>query len=501
MRLRLLFLCALAAGCTCNKSSALTEKPPDDLPTQGLVIDQPAEGATLSGAWTTVSGWASPAAIQAIFIVGAPVDGFYEPTGHVGAPTVAVTLRPDGRFFAPRVPLQDGEVKLQLIPLAKGGNALATVTRTVTASNTSVVPATLVVDPPQPEPGQQATLRATTGADTSTSFQWDFDGDGTFDAEGASVTHTWATQGRYHVVARTKVQDAWVSAVSKVVVDGAPKVLASAPVQNPSKIRFLRATSFEKTDVVTLPDGGTFERDVVAVIDGDQIRIFSPALEPRFTLTGLSGPRGVARDREGGFLVADTGNARLVRFTGTGALDDAFADHGAYTALPSKPIALTFGATDVLLEDGRGLACVSSPAFNCLASSELGDEEMTARLAKLGATRLDDIVVSARADLQSGVDQSLFLSGGRLLQFSVVRPERDMPVKGKVVDAVLGPNDIYVDYAIVDDAGRVSVYRTASHDGTWTLPYHATAIATDSGGRIYVAGPGVIELRDFEPLR
>lgn len=500
MRLRLLFLCALAAGCTCNKSGGLTEKPPDDLPTQGLVIDQPADGATLTGAWTTVSGWASPAAIQGLFIVGAPVDGFYEPTGHVGAPTVAVTLRKDGRFFAPRVPLQDGEVKILLIPLAKGGSALATVTRTVTASNTSVVPATLVVDPPQPEPGQQATLRATTGADTSTSFQWDFDGDGTFDAEGASVTHTWDTQGRYHVVARTKVQDAWVSAVSKVVVDGAPKVLASATVTNPSKIRFLRATSFEDTATVTLPDGGTFERDVVAVIDGDQIRIFSPTLEPRFTLTGLSGPRGVARDSEGGFLVADTGNSRLVRFTGTGALDDAFADHGAY-ALTGKPIALTFEAADVLLDDGTGRSCMSSPDFKCTTWSPLGGEEMNARLAKLGAGHLDDIIVSARADLQNGVDQSLFLSGGRLLQFSAVRPERAMPVKGQVVDAVLGPNDIYVDYAIVDDAGRVSVYRMASHDGTWTLPYHATAIATDSAGRIYVAGPGLIELRDFEPLR
>lgn len=503
--LHLVLAAALAAGCTCNKSSSLNEKPPAELPTQGLVIDQPAEGATLTGAWTTVSGWADPAWVQAVMVMGAPVDGYYLPTGHVGVPTVSVTFRKDGRFFAPRVPLQDGEVKLVLIPFGKGGSTYEAVTRTVTASDTATVPATLVVEPAQPEPGQSAKLRATTGSDLSTSFQWDFDGDGTFEAEGASVTHTWEAPGRYLVIARTRVKDAWVSAVSNVTVDRAPKVLASAPVQNPTRVRFLQ-TGFDSDEVsATLPDGGTYERRLVAVIDGDAIRVFSPSLEPRFTLTGLSGPRDVARDDEGGFLVADTGHDRLVRFTGSGALDTSFGTNGEYRGTPEaplrQPMALTFGAREVLLGDGTGRRCYpQDDVFTCDEAAALNQPSFVESLRRLGASRVDGFVVSARAYVHSYVEDCLLLSDGRLLKNSSTS-EEVMPSKGRVVDAVLGPRHIYDDYAAVDEQGRVHLFQTASHVAVWTLAFPVKAVATDERGRLYVAGPGTVELRDFEALR
>lgn len=512
---------ALAPGCSCNKSSALTEKAPEDLPAVGLVIDQPAEGAALTGAWTTVAGWASPDWVKAVFVTGAPADGFYLPAGHVGVPTVPVTFRSDGRFFAARVPLTDGEVKLTLVPVGKGGSFYQSVTRTVTASGTSVTPATLVVDPAQPEPGQKATLRATTGDDLSTPFQWDFDGDGTFDAEGPSVTHTWATAGRYEVVARTKVKDAWVSAFARVVVDSAPKVLASVPVDNPSRLFFLTIDHYAKVALgdddyaraderpsygnerptVALADGGTVPRDLLAVVDGDTVRVFGPDLSPRFTLSGLSAPSGVARDETGGLLVADTGNDRLVRFTATGALDPSFAPSAEYRGtaeLPMRrPVSLTFGGGSVLLESGAILRCGtnSSGAFSCSKGWDFKDA-----LVRLELPRIDRFIMSARADAEDEPD--LFLASGQVVGRDVSGSGLEgVERSGMVADAVRSPDSVQSSYAYVDDRGRLYLRRWPWTDGPYTFPYRATAVATDRLGHIYVAGPGVVELRDFEALK
>lgn len=497
--LHLVVAAALAGGCTCNKSSALNEKPPDDLPARGLVIDQPAEGATLTGAWTTVAGWVDPDAVQGVLAVGAPVEGFYLPAGHVGAPTVPVTIRKDGRFYAPRVPLQDGEVKLTLIPVGKGGSTYQAVTRTVNASNTAVAPATLVVEPVTPQPGQEVTLRATTGEDLSTSFQWDFEGDGTFDAEGASVKHTWPAAGRFLVVARTKVKDEWVSAVSLVVVDAAAKVLASAPVDHPTRIFFLSVDSYAQDETVTV-GANTVPRDLVAVVDGDLVRVFNPDLTPRFTLSGLSQPSGVARTRRGGLLVADTGHDRLVAFTATGELDTAFAVGGEYKAL-RRPVSVTFDGKEVLLDDGTPhhrchsgkYRCENCPAYDCEPNTHL-----LKAINSLGAERIDRFVLNARADKDH--EQELFLAQGRLLHVGGASADERSAAR-PVVDAVAGPVTFNDHYATIDERGRIHIYRWPWHEGPFTLPYAATAIATDRTGRLYVAGPGVIELRDFQPLK
>ncbi len=493
LRVLLLLGAGIASGCSCNKG--LTESPPAELATLGIVIDQPAEGASLTGAWTTVSGWVSPDWVQGVLVVGAPVDGYYVPAGHVGVPTVPVAFRKDGRFFAPRVPLQDGQVKLTLIPLGNGGSTYEALTRTVNVSGASTAPATLVVDPAVPEPGQSTTLRATTGENLSTSFQWDFDGDGAFEAEGASVTHAWATAGRYQVIARTLVEDRWVSAFALVVVANAPKVLATAPAANPTRIFFSSVNTLSRDDAFVLPDGGVVPRDLVAVVDGDLVRVFAPDLTPRFVLSGLSEPSGVVRDSSGGILVADTGHDRLVRFTATGALDTTFATNGEYrgTTIPTKrPVSLRVDGQEVLLEDGTILECQSEPQFGCDATTH---QHLEDELEQLAAQRIERFVMKPGGDTES-----LFLSAGRLLKISSV-DVRERAAAKPVVDAVAGPDDVQVNYAIVDERGRVHIYRWPWHEGPFTLPYSATCLGADRSGRLYVGGPGVIELRDFEPLR
>src|SRR4051812_35328883 len=104
MNLRRLFVAA-ALGCACScpsKLGPLNEAPPADVASKGVVIDQPAEDGAATGAWITVSGWFDPAIIRGVLVVGAPSPDFYLPTGHVGVPTVPVSTRADGRFFAPR---------------------------------------------------------------------------------------------------------------------------------------------------------------------------------------------------------------------------------------------------------------------------------------------------------------------------------------------------------------------------------------------------------------
>lgn len=490
---RLFFFAALALvpGCSC-KPAVADDRAPADLATRGLVIDSPPEGASLTGAWTTVSGWADPAAVAAVFVSGAPTDGLYLPSGHVGVPTVAVTLRPDGRFFAPRVPLQDGEVTLRIVPMARGGQPFTMVTRTVQATQTSVTPATLVVDPVVPTPGDEATLRASTGADLTTSFQWDFDGDGTFDAEGATVKHTWRSAGRYDVVARTRVGDRWVSAASRVVVDSAAAVLASAPVDSPRRIFFLSVNSMEKTpDVVTLEDGGTTPRAFVAVLDGDAVKVFDPLLKPLFSLPGLSRPEGIARLRSGGFVVADTGHDRMVAFTSAGELDPTFGTNGAFPL--TGPVSVDFQGR-VLLADGSMLNCggFESPG-PCQP-----DDNWARQLSRVGAQRIDRIVSCARSDHDDCGE--LYVGDGRLFRLNTTSPQ-DWSVPRPVVDAVGGLDTIRVNKAVIDGNGRLHLYRWPFHEGPYALPYKATAVATDALGRLYVAGPGVIELRDFEPLK
>lgn len=298
-----------------------------------------------------------------------------------------------------------------------------------------------------------------------------------------------------------------------------PKVLASAPVEQPSRLFFLsfdhtakvrlgdddsygpgrRPAYGQERATVTLPDGGVVARDVVAVVDGDVVRLFDPDLTPRGVLTGLAQPSGVARDAHGGFVVADTGNDRLLRFDRDGSIDQRFGSAGEYRGsaqLPlRRPVSIGFDARQVLLEGGQLIRCGARSAFAC----EPGADFSTA-LSALGLGPLERFVVNARAD--EDTEQDLFLASGHLVERDVSLSGLDeLRARVPVVDAVRSPDRVQSSYAWVDQQGRLVLRRWPWTEGPWAFPYRATAVATDRIGRLYVAGPGVVELRDFEPLK
>src|SRR5438105_390556 len=121
MRMPVLVVVAscFASACSCaGKGSADAGTPTVDVPPasfgpSGIVVEQPADGDALTGAWVSVTGWLDPKRWRAAFVIGAPVRGYYAlSSGHGAVPTVPVRVRPDGRFVAPRVPLQDGPVSI-----------------------------------------------------------------------------------------------------------------------------------------------------------------------------------------------------------------------------------------------------------------------------------------------------------------------------------------------------------------------------------------------------
>lgn len=487
----LLMLASWGSGCACGNKVPPLESAPADLKDTGLVIDQALDGATVKGAWLTVSGWAAPELVQLLSLTGAPTDGFYVASGHVGVPSVQMTLRPDGRFFAPRVPLQDGANDLVLTPIAKGGASFVARTFHVTASETDSVPAVVVVAPAQPAPGEEATLRATTGADLSTSFQWDFDGDGTFEAEGAEVKHTWPEAGVFLVVARVEREGTWVSAATRVVVGAMPAAKATVSVPGASRVFAFPPGSFHQAEWEAELDGGTLDQPaMVAVIAGDSVQLFDADLQPRFTLSGLSQPSAITQDHLGNLYVADTGHDRIVRFTKTGMLDPGFGTDGAWKAADFKaPVSISFEASQVLLDDGSIWTCDPQP-FGCTSSER--NESLTARLADAALSRVQRLLVeTAPRSLES------WLVDGKVVSESSLRARK---TKGAVLDATFGPSAYRGDLATVEEGGVLRVYLAAEPVVTWPLS-NVRAVSADQDGRLYVVAGEVVTLFDARVLR
>jgi hypothetical protein len=497
-------LCA----CACPPKAPATETPPADLAQKVFIVEQPASDGPATGAWVTVSGWFDPAKVQHLLVMGAPVEGFYTPTGHGGVPTVPVLVRADGRFFAPRVPLQNGATTVTLVPLSRGGAGQKPISLNLTVTDAASVPATLVVDPPQPEPGQKARLRAATAESTSLTWQWDFDSDGTFDAEGGGVDHAWPAPGRYAVTARTKIASGWVSAWAEVTVGAPPAVTATThTVAMPT--RLFAIPKFAR-DPQPGPDG-LLPMEVkatryLAAIDGDAVQVFDAALAPLFTLQGLKGPSAVTGDDQGRLYVADTGHDRIVRFTPSGALDPSFGTAGAFSGTASlpltRPIALAIGqySADIVLESGKRLDCA-------VANAPMGDWTQ----ATCGATQLGHsgtFRASGMTTVTRGVVKPTysFPAAGQLTYF-VAPPKLVSAGRGSyalvdealdTIDVAPGPDDIRRDLLTVDSVGRVHQHRLGRRTATWQFDYAATCIAAGADGKVYVGGPGRIELRAFE---
>ncbi|GMU59471.1 MAG: hypothetical protein AMXMBFR34_12340 [Myxococcaceae bacterium] len=332
----LLLLAALGFhGCSCKGDlGSLEDARPADLGPTGVVVEQPKAGETLSGAWVSVTGWFDPTKFQAVLVMGAPVDGFYAGTGHVGAPSVPVVTAKSGRFIAPRVPLADGATTLTLLPVPIGGGQVDPITLDVTGQAAGSVPVTVVTRPASglAPLAVEFTPRA---ASDAPGWQFDFEADGVFDEQGKSATHTYATPGEHRVLVRTKLAGRWVYGVTTVTaLEEAPATHSTTIAAHARWLSVVPALPHhawrrnadgrlvlegEPTDEL----GGT---GLVLVADDEGVKAFDAALSPRFTLRGLGELRGVAGDGAGRVWVATADSVR--RFGPDGTLDVSFADAG-----------------------------------------------------------------------------------------------------------------------------------------------------------------------------
>ncbi|MDP1825132.1 MAG: PKD domain-containing protein [Archangium sp.] len=471
----------MLTGCGACKSTPPAETAPKDLAEKGVVLDGPEDGATVRGRWISVSGWFDPAEIAFVSVVGAPVEEFYEPTGHVGVPSVTVTFRKDGRFFAPRVPVAEGSNRITVIALSRQMRPLGPIHRTVTATDVTSVPATVVAEPQQGKPGVPVRLRASIGTATERKWQWDFDGDGTFDEESAEASHAWPNPGRYQVVARTQVEGAWVYGTTRFAVTADAAVLHSTrEVQNPT---LLRVFPFDP------PERPRF----VAAIDGQAVKIFDADLKLLRTLQGLTRPVDVHIDGEGRATVLDPGANALVRFDVSGALDASFGASGKLT-VPAWSEAIGFrvweSGLDVKLADGSEHFVSRDPD----GGMRLGDPE-----PYRGA---DSYEARARCGFQPPFrSPGRDVEGGKICRTFSIAPITVSRSGVTFVDYAEGPQLIVGDFWALDSTGKLHLFRIGSFEATYALEYPVTALASGGDGRLYTAGVGVLEQRALPQLR
>jgi PKD repeat protein len=339
---------ASCGGCFSCTSTPTQDQPPSSLGPTGIVLDQPTNGETVTGQWVGVTGWLDTTKFDSVVILGAPIEGFYRPTGkgHGAIPTAPTVLRSDGRFIAPRVPLLEGPTTITVLPMPLSGgrpDPTATISLTITGSNTASVPATIVATPalgPSPLTVSFTAYSATGGGD----WQWDFNGDGTFAEEAPgyyTVKNTYSTPGQYFVVARQKQGKEWIYAKANVSAADASQVLASTTsVNSPAALAVVPDYSGWSTALQAnnqpVSDDTALTRYVL-VADGDNVDVFDARLNLLHTLNGLSQPQGVAGDEKGRVYVADTGNNRVVRFNSDGSMDSTFGTQGAITGPSDVP--------------------------------------------------------------------------------------------------------------------------------------------------------------------
>ncbi len=225
-----------------------------------------------------------------------------------------------------------------VIPLTTDGPGMA-VRLHVTAAQTGVAPATLVATPSFARPGEPVALEAKS-VKPAASWQWDYDGDGTFDEEAAGSVYHAYDEGRYAVIARTRIDGRWVYAVAPLAEFGDPPITHST-----NQVGEPRAITMVSARLATADDELVGTRHVL-VADGDRVEVFDAKLALLRTLTGLSHPAGAAEDAAGRFYVADTGANRVVRFLPDGTVDATFADarsfRGAGTPLTAPAAVAAF---------------------------------------------------------------------------------------------------------------------------------------------------------------
>jgi hypothetical protein len=509
----LVFLAAAAVaglGCKCSAPSLgpLEDSPPGNLAQVGLVLDQPADGETINAEWVSVTGWVDRTKYAFVSVVGAPVDGFYAPNGHVGIPSVPVAVRADGRFIAPRVPLAVGETKLLVIAMTSHGTAGAQEERKISSTSLST-PATIVVSPE----GGEAPLDVRFEPHASTrvdNWQWDYDGDGRLDDEKSIGSHRYDTAGARLVMARSRMDGRWVWAVAPVQVTLPGKVThQTTQVTAPRAITVVqtwpRSYDFEERmkEQQEAPDTLAFTRYVL-VADGDEVKVFDARLNLLRSLTGFRAPQDMAGDPDGGIFVADTGNDRLVHVLPDGQLDPRFGDGGVMPiSNPTQVFVTTSGVSPQLvisgLAGGRRFECVRG---DCLVRES------------------DDLQADRLVQSQGGWGSNStlwYFRDGRLRSES-----SEDAVLSRGTEALAAARD-NVDHnqwwVVLYPEGRlVEYFGSLSNSRTTSLGFSATHVAVDIGaslildGRlteqeqnqqaagpnvIYLAGPGRLERREL----
>lgn len=505
-----------AAGCRCGAPplGPLEDVKPASLPDTGILVEQPADGATVDAEWVTVTGWVDRSRYAFVAVVGAPSPSFYAATGHMGVPSVPVMVRDDGRFIAPRVPLAVGKTDLLIIALTPEGTAGAQADRSVN-SGSVFTPATLVVDPPE---GGRAPLDVTFEPHAGVkveAWQWDYDGDGHFDEEQAVGKHRYTQPGAWLVSARTRIGGQWVMTVAPVQVLGDDDIThQSSAVTAPRSVTVVP----EHVDVLALDEGAGdallasdpmhFTRAVL-VTDGDGVKVFDSQLHLVRTLTGgLHAPAGAAQDELGRTWVADTGNNRVVRFDANGALDLSFADAGSLTEVRGEPIT---SPTTVLVESFTGLDGGLEVGFSLATGKGRVDCKGLGACSGPAGPIAERYLSTASAF--GGTRDAWFLQGGQLLRGD------DLSVRSRGTDALDGARGTISSnpwWAVLHPDGRLEEhFSKVSNVRVTRLGFPATALAVDGSADyllryqlgddassrvtgphvLYLAGPGHLERR------
>jgi len=285
-------------------AAEVLDGPPISLGPNGIVVDQPVQGASTMGSSIAVTGWLDLARWASVLVIGASVDGYYAlPSGHLGVPTVPVLLRSDGRFIAPRVPLRDGAVTIEVVPLpATAARApKETLEVSLTASRTDIEPATITSMPRSGTTPLPVTLQVSSPLSTGTDWEWDFDGKGLFDTKpcGATATYTFDTPGVHAVSARTRdPSGTWIYAVTSVAASEPSQILDQAVATDPQALAvvtdFVAWQSGLTNDGLIATTDDTALTTAVLMIDGDAVQVFDAHLHLKQALSGFSHPRGVA---------------------------------------------------------------------------------------------------------------------------------------------------------------------------------------------------------------
>jgi PKD repeat protein len=136
------------------------------------------------------------------------------------------------------------------LTVTDGFGATDTVTRTVEINDPPT--ATFSYTPDQPQEGEQITFDASNSSDPNgviTSYEWDFDSDGTTDATGETVDHTYTDGGEYTATLTVTDDDGVTNMTSQTVTVYGPPVATFSTTRDGDQVIVNATESYD-------PDGG-----------------------------------------------------------------------------------------------------------------------------------------------------------------------------------------------------------------------------------------------------